>query len=106
MEYSLSTQHIEVSDWDREQMEKKLGRLQKHLLAPFHIQLHFAHDTHHANGEVVTCKLLVDQPGDNFRVSRAAASVQDALDESIEAIGQELAKAHDKRKDHRSGADN
>ncbi len=103
MLYSLTARNIEVSDWDREQLDKKLERLHKHLLPPFQINVHVSHDRHHIHGEVVECTISITHQGSDIYAKRSTSSIQDSVDECIEAVRQELAKAHDKRKNHRAG---
>jgi ribosomal subunit interface protein len=103
MQYSLTTRNIEASDWDRQQLEKKIERLGKHLLPPFQIDIHVSHSRHHTNGEVVECTINIKQQSADFYTKRSNSSFQDALDDALDAMGQELAKAHDKRKNHRDG---
>ncbi len=80
-------------------MDKKLGRLQKHLLPPYTINVRCTHSTHHAKGNVITCLVNIEQRGKVFHAERAASTIQDALDAVIEALEKELGREHDKRKE-------
>lgn len=100
MKHSLRLEHIEISDIDREQLEEKLSRLEKHLLPPYVTDVTISHDTHHTSGDVVRCTILIEQGKHVFRAERSRDSVQNAIDDSIGAIKSELLSSHDRRKEH------
>ena len=81
-------------------MTHKLDRLQKHLMPPYVMDVRCMRSTHHLKGDVITCKVNIEQHGRVFHAERDAQTVLDALDEVIEALEKELGKDHDKRKDH------
>lgn len=89
-----------MGDEDRAMMDKKLSRLKKHLLPPYTMDVRCTHSTHHAKGDVVDCTVNIEQSGKVFHAQRSSSTIQDALDEVIEALEKELGKEHDKRKDH------
>ena len=97
MKYSIRYDHIELSQWDLEQMEKKLERLEKRVREPHMLDITFSHSTHHQNGRVVGCRFTLEQGKSLFHVERVAESVQTALDQSIEALLAELEHAYGKR---------
>ena|SRR3989344_8215418 len=101
MEYSLSTQNIALTASDQELLAEKLGRLTKHLVPPFHPEIMIRHDRHHRSGNIISCRINVTQAGTVLHVERERATVQEALDEAIEALKNELAKLRDKRRHRR-----
>lgn len=100
MKYSLRTEHLTLTDFDQQQLEKKLNRLGKHLLPPFVIDISLLHDTHHQRGPVVTCIINIEQGRKVFHADRSAESIQDAIDRSLQAVAKELRKEHSKHKKH------
>ncbi len=100
MKHSLRLEHIEISDIDREQLESKLNRLEKHVAIPYITDVLIAHDTHHTNGNVVRCTIIIEQGKHVYRAERSESTVQNAIDKSIAAIKSELDSAHDRRKEH------
>ena len=100
MKHSLTLEHIEVSDLDKEQLEAKLDRLYKHMLPPYEIDVLIAHDTHHNQGSVVRCRINIEQEGKVYHVERTEDTIQDAIDGVIAALKSELVASHDRRKEH------
>jgi len=100
MKYSFRSQHIEVTELDRQQMDNKLDRLKKHLSPPFVIDVNCIREHLRSAGEMVKCSITIEQGKKVFHADRTASSMQSALDEVIAALQKELAKKHDKRKDH------
>jgi len=101
MQYSLSLQHLSMSEADEQLLNEKLDRLKKHLLPPYTVQIRFTRSTHHQKGDVVTCIVNIEQGGEVFHAEKDASTMQDALDEVVAALMNNLERAHDKRKDHR-----
>jgi ribosomal subunit interface protein len=101
MKYSLSTQNIELSEADQQLLEEKLGRLTKHLTPPFHPEVMVRHDRHHRSGPVISCRINVTQAGVVLHVEREGATVQEALDQAIDALKNEITKQRDKRRRRR-----
>ncbi len=99
MNYSLNTHNLQVSDIDQDYLEKKLPHLKKHLLTPYHMEVSLTHDRHN-KGDVISCHLTVKQAGSTFHAERSGATIQEVIDSTVDAVERELAKAHDKRKDH------
>ncbi len=99
MNYTLYLHHVELSDFDKELVEKKLDRLKKHLTPPFSLHLTFDRNMHHKGGDVITCKLDVKHAAAGTHAERESDTVQNALDATIEATLQELGREHSKHKD-------
>lgn len=99
MKYALQTTHLELSEADRVLLDKKVNRLDKLLKPPYTTTIRLQHDTHHTKGNVITCTINIDHGKHVFHAERVAGSVQDALDEVIEALQQELKKNHDREID-------
>lgn len=97
MRYSLTTQHIELSEEDTQQIEEKLSRLTKYTVPPFHVEIVVSHDTHHQLGAVTACRINLKQGGKVFHVERSARVALSAVDACVEALQQELKKAKYKR---------
>lgn len=100
MKYSLRTEHLELTDLDKEQLDKKIDRLTKHLVPPFMTDITISHDQHHRKGQVITCIINIGQGKKVFHAERSAESVQNALDLVLEALERELEKEHTKRKNN------
>ncbi len=100
MKHSLKLEHIEISDMDRQQLEEKLDRLYKHMVPPYEIDVLIAHDTHHTQGNVIRCRINIEQEGKVYHVERNEDTVQDAIDKVIAALKSELVESHDRRKEH------
>lgn len=100
MKYSITLHHIVLSDMDREQLEEKLNRLYKHLVPPYEIDVLLAHDTHHTQGDVIRCRINIEQEGKVYHAERSEGSVQDAIDSVINALKSELLVSHNRRKEH------
>src|SRR3989344_9641588 len=98
MKYSLSTQNLELTEADQQLLEEKLDRLTKHLIPPFHPEIMIRHDRHHRSGQVISCRINVNQSGKVLHIEREGATVQEALDEALNALKGELTKEHDKRR--------
>ncbi len=96
MKYSITTQHIELSEVDLSLLDKKLERMEKYLTPPFHTDVVLRHDTHHRTGITVTCIINIKQGKAVFHAERAGESVQEALDEVIGVLKKELQKKREK----------
>lgn len=100
MNYSLSSDHIQISEVDKELIGKKIDRLEKYISEPYVLDVRIKHDTHHKEGRVVSCTMNLENGGNVFHAERSEGSVQDAVDRCIEAIKQNAQKEHGKRSDH------
>lgn len=98
MKYSITTQHIELSEADLTLLDKKLERIKKYLTPPFNANVVLRHDTHHRTGITVTCTVNIKQGKTVFHAQRAGESIQEALDEVIDVLKRELLKNQDKHK--------
>lgn len=97
MKYNLSTEHFSITEADQKLIDKKLVKLEKVVHEPFTMDIRVVHDTHHRNGQVVTCRINISQGKRVFHAERSTDSLQTSLDEVIDALRQELKKAHKKR---------
>lgn len=100
MKHSLRLEHITLTDLDTQHLEDKLNRIEKHLTAPYTVDVTLMHDTHHAKGNVVTCTIIIEQGKEVFRAERAEATAENAIDSCIAAIKSSLLSSHDRRKEH------
>ena len=100
MEYTLHKHNLELTDADFNLLDKKLKRLQKHLKPPFNVNIGLRRDTHHKNGEIMTCTINISHGKKTYHAERTGETVQDCLDEVIHALTQELERDHDRAKDH------
>lgn len=82
-------------------LEKKLERLEKHVPTPFSCSVDIERDAHHRTGAVVMCRINITSHKKTHHVERSAETVQDALDEVLEALRHELERDHGKHKEHR-----
>lgn len=101
MDYSLAVKNVTVTAPDRELLEKKMQRLAKHLVPPFHARVVLQHDQHHRKGSVITCRVTVTQTGGLVHAQRSAGTIQEALDMCLSALQTELKKRRDKRRRRR-----
>ena len=103
MKYSLRTHQLTVTDMDLEQMEKKLDRLNKHLIPPFVVDVNCEREMLKTAPESITCTIRIEQAKKVFHAKRTDVTLQNALDQAIESIQKELRREHDKRKRHGGG---
>ncbi|PIT97830.1 MAG: hypothetical protein COT71_04000 [Candidatus Andersenbacteria bacterium CG10_big_fil_rev_8_21_14_0_10_54_11] len=103
MRFSLTLQHLTLSDFDRAQLDSKFQRLEKHVVPPFKLDVVLCHAMHHQNGPVVVCRLNLTQGGIVFHADREAATALSAVDAGIEALYQELQKIKQKQRRWRRG---
>lgn len=102
MRYNLQLDHIELSDFDRQLLDKKIDVLHKHLKPPYVADITIAHNPHHLNGdETVQCIINIENGKKVFHADRSGPDIQRALDQAIDAMKQELRRAHEKLKAHR-----
>ncbi len=94
MQYSLSTLHIELTKEDYQMLEEKLSRINKFLKQPYKIDILIRHDKHHLKGAVITCRINIEHRQHLFHAEQIASTVQNALDETLEAIKNELSRYH------------
>lgn len=100
MKHSLRLEHIELSDTDKEALETKLNKLEKHLETPYVTDVTISHDTHHVNGKVIRCTIVIEQGKHLFRAERSEETVQNAIDSAVSALQSELRTNHERRKEH------
>ncbi|MEO6078042.1 MAG: HPF/RaiA family ribosome-associated protein [Candidatus Andersenbacteria bacterium] len=100
MKHSLRTEHIELTDSDKEKLEDNLNRLEKHITMPYVTDVTISHDTHHTHGKVTRCIIIIQCGKKVYRTERSEDTVQDAIDSAASAMRSELASDHDKKKDH------
>lgn len=92
MKYSLSLKGVEFSDVDHNLLEQKLNRLKKLVKPPFRADVVLSHDKRHRNGSVVKCTINFHHMGRIDHAERTADTAQDAIDESIGALKNEIMK--------------
>ena len=100
MKYSLRTEHIELTNQDREKLEDCLNRLEKHVEPPFVTDVTIIHDIHHVHGNVIRCIVMIEHGKKVYRAERSEDTVQNAIDAAVSAVKNELSDAHDRRKEH------
>lgn len=98
MKYSLTAQHIELTEADVALLDKKLERMEKYLRPPFHTDVVLRHDTHHRTGDAVVCTINIEQGKTVWHAQRQGESIQEALDEVIAVLKRELIKNRDRRR--------
>ncbi len=99
MLYNLHCQHIELSDLERDELDKKINRLTRHVTLPYTLDVTLQHDTHHLKGDVITCRMNINQGKKVFHAERVGSTIADTVDEVLDALKSELEKAHDRHKD-------
>lgn len=92
-----------MTDEDQQLMDSKLNRIKKHLIPPYVADISCTHAQLKSSGETVTCTINIEQGKKVFHAERTADTLQNALDEAVQAISRELAKEHDKHKRHGGG---
>jgi ribosomal subunit interface protein len=101
MKYSLQTENIVLTDLEANSLQEKLDRLEKLMRPPFVIDVILRHDRHHRKGDVVTCRVNIEQGKYVFHAERKGGTVADCVDEVVQALQKELQKRHDKVLDER-----
>ena len=96
MKYSLSLKGIELSEVDRNLLEQKLNGLKKRVKPPFRADIVLSHDKRHRSGSVIKCTINFHNMGRIDHVERTADTTQDAIDECISALKNEIMKKKDK----------
>lgn len=97
MKYSLSTEHLTMTETDQRLINKKLVKLEKLVHEPYMMDIRLVHDTHHNKGQVVACTINIKQGKRVFHAERSSESIQTSLDEAISALRHELQKTYRKR---------
>jgi len=101
MKHSLRLEHIELNEGDKEQLESKLTKLEKHLETPYVTDITISHDTHHIHGNVVRCTIVIEQGKHVYRAERSEETIQNAIDAAVSALQSELRTSHERRKEHK-----
>lgn len=99
MLYNLTCQHIELSDLERGELDKKIDRLARHVTPPYTLDVTLKHDTHHLKGDVISCHMNIEQGKKVFHAERVGNTIADTVDEVLDALKSELEKDHSRRKD-------
>lgn len=102
MKYSLRTEHLELSDMDRETLDHSMNHLEKHVQMPYVTDVTIAKDTHHLQGHIIRCVIVIEHGKKVYRAERSEDTVQHAIEASTKALKAELATDHDRQKDHSS----
>lgn len=100
MKYSLYTDKIELTDTDRQMLEEKLNRLEKHVNPPYTLDITVSHSTHHRTGDVITCKMNLENGKNVWHVEETGETIQNCIDQAIEALQQQVKKFHEKHLGH------
>lgn len=101
MKYSLFTEHVTLGDTDLDLMEKRMDRLERFLTPPFQVSVVLRHDTHHRRGDVITCRINIENEGKVFYAKRVSGNIQNAVDETVSVLKKNLARHKDKLKKKR-----
>lgn len=101
MKYSLTTEHLTLGDTDLDLIQKKMERLEKFLTPPFTASIVLRHDTHHRRGDVITCRINIENVGKVFFTKRMSDNVQNAIDEAVSVLKNKLSRHRDKLKKKR-----
>lgn len=98
IQYTLHTEHIDVTELDEKMLNKKIMVLEKHVKPPYLLGITLQRNTHHRQGRVITCSLNLELNHNQrvFHAERSANTIQDCLDLALSALEQELKKFHDK----------
>lgn len=99
MEYSLRVRGLNLTAMDQQLLDKKLERLERHVPTPFSCSVDIEHDQHHRKGAVVLCRVNITSHKKTYHVERSAETVQDAMDQVLEALRHDLERDHDKHKE-------
>ena len=101
MKYSLSTEHLTLGETDLDLIEKKMDRLEKFLTPPFQAKITLRHDTHHKRGDVITCRINIENNGKVFFAKRVSDNTRNAIDETTSVLKKKLSRHRDKLKKKR-----
>lgn len=102
MKYSLQTEHIDITEGDQALIDEKMDRIEKYVSVPFVADMRIVKDQHHTTGDVIMCKVNISQGKKVIHADRTAGTVQNAVDETINALQSELRREHDKKKEDHS----
>lgn len=103
MKHSLRTHNVTMTAIDQQQMDEKLERLHKHLQPPFTMDVVLDRKILKSQGNSITCTITIEHGKHVFHAQRISHTMQTALDQTIDALHQELKKEHDKHKRHGGG---
>ena len=101
MKYSLSTEHVMLGDTDLDLIEKKMDRLERFLKPPFQASVVLRHDMHHRRGDVITCRINIENDGKVYYAKRISDNIQNAIDETTSVLKKKLARHRDRQKKRR-----
>lgn len=96
MQYTFHSENIKLSETDETLLQKKLERLEKHVQTPYQTDVHILANKHHLKGDVITCSINIEQGQRVFHAERTSDTIQNALDETLDALQQEIGKQRDK----------
>jgi ribosome-associated translation inhibitor RaiA len=90
MRYILQTLNLALSDTDQKLLEKKIRTLYTLCRPPYKLKILLSRDTHHRQGDVITCIINIVFGKKNIHVTRQAATIQLVLDSSLAAARKSL----------------
>lgn len=101
MQYSLHIDDFQLSDSDQELLDKKLNRFEKRLQPPYVADVNFSRESHQNKGDTIRCAINIKHGKKLHHAERICATVQDALDQVLDALEKELDKEKSKEKSAR-----
>ena len=97
MKYSLALKNIEIEAKEMDVIDEKLDRLKKILKPPFVCDMVIERDKHHRSGDVVKCRLSLEQEGKVWHSERVANTVTSSVDKVVEVLRKDLRRNADKK---------
>lgn len=97
MQYTIAAKGIELSDFNHQLIGEKVGRLEKHLRHPWPVEITF----HREGKGLIICALTYGEGKQALHAERSNHSLEQSLDEALEALKRELIKQHEKLRSQR-----
>lgn len=105
MTINLRAVGMDLTPAIREYVEEKFGTLEKYAAHIIQMDVEIGLETkHHNKGEIFSCSVNVDIPGDLLKIERTADGLYKAIDEVRDHVRETLAQRKDRQIDsHRKG---
>lgn len=92
VKYTLSAHNIVLSAFNRRQIEEKIGRLEKYLRHPLPVEITFRRE----GKGLILCAVTYGEGKQTLHAERANHSLEESLDQVLEALKKELIKQHER----------
>jgi len=103
MQYSLKGKNIEITDWLRQYVEKKVQRLNRHLPDTFEARVELSAQKTRSSQDRQVAQLTVRSNSDIMRAEERADDMFAAIDTVFDKMGRQIARYRGKRMDRWQG---